>query len=80
MNEGCKFWDGDTNYEFHNPDNFSTQHYRASGITITQKAYAGIWPSKMKNNGLHFPSLSKDQNMEDRIVYILFPWGLSWQN
>ena len=57
MNEGCKFWDGDTNYEFHNPDNFSTQHYKASGITITQKAYAGIWPSKMKNNGLHFPIL-----------------------
>ena len=48
-----------------------------SGITITQKACAGIWPSKMKNNGLHFPILRKDQNMEDRIVYILFPRGLS---
>ena len=82
MNEGCKF-------EFSLSEmgiltristtqtTSSTQHYKASGITFTQKAYTCIWPYKMKNNGLHLPILRKDQNMEVRIVYIPFPRGLS---
>ena len=75
MNEGCKIEFslsemGMLTRSSTDPDNISTQHYKASGITITQKAYAGIWPSKMKNNGLHFPILRKGQNMEDRIYSI----------